>query len=555
MKLFNKAAYTGAAGYPGTTAMTQRTLLWEALQTAGLTDQNRTTVTATSTLTVAQCGLLMGNVSGASIVSTLPVAATAVDDAVYLLKRLDTSANSWTIAAGAANTIEGQASVTVPPGGILGIQLPGGSTDWKIIGAAGSPGLLVTGGTLIAYTLTPPTPITAYVRGLQFRVSFTIASGASPTLAISAVAAPPNLVALQSDGAFANITAGQIPAGHITDVILLSASQVLVVTMPPAAAAQHFSKADSQSVAFTKTGAGTAQIKAGTRVEAGGALLTFAAATAIVMPALTAGTDYAIYACTDGTVRADANFSAPTGYTTANSRKIGGLHYAPGGHSGLSGGGNATPQINEYSFWDLKFKPACLDPRGMTLVADGFWADIYLLGVEHLVNGTSKFNVTIADGASPPKVPAKFGGNGTTAYTSLNWWEAGEVAAHHGKRLPNYTEFAALAFGTTEASSIGADPVSTTWAAAYISRWGCAQASGNLWVWGANFGGGAAGAAWTANTVGRGSTYQMENAAIFGGAWAETSNSGSRASVWNISPTGSGSHISGRCVSDLLILE
>ena len=39
------------------------------------------------------------------------------------------------------------------------------------------------------------------------------------------------------------------------------------------------------------------------------------------------------YACADGTIRADANWSAPTGYTTANSRKIGGFHYglvAPG---------------------------------------------------------------------------------------------------------------------------------------------------------------------------------------------------------------------------------
>lgn len=316
-----------------------------------------------------------------------------------------------------------------------------------------------------------------------------------------------------------------------------------------------FIKADTQSVAFTKTGAGTVSLKAGTYVGVEGTLITFAAATAVTMPALTAGTDYAIYACTDGTVRADANFSAPTGYTTANSRKIGGFHYSPGGHSGVSGGGNATPQINEYSFWDLKFKPACPDPRGMVLVADGFWADIYLLGVDHLTNGSSKYNVTIGDGGSPPKVPTKFGGNGTTAYTSLNWWEAGEVMAHHGKRLPNYAEFAALAFGTTEASSIGVDPVSTTWAAAYISKWGCAQASGNLWVWGANFGGGAAAAAWAVNTVGRGSTYQMENAAIFGGYWGETSSSGSRCSNWSLSPTYSASNIGARGVCDLLILE
>lgn len=316
-----------------------------------------------------------------------------------------------------------------------------------------------------------------------------------------------------------------------------------------------FVKADTQSVAFTKTAAGTCSLKAGTYIDVAGTLLTFASATAIVMPVLTDGTDYAIYACTDGTVRADANFSAPSGYTTANSRKIGGFHYSPGGHSGVSGGGNATPQINEFSFWDLKFKPACQDPRGMALVADGFWADIYLTGVDHLINGSSKFNVTIADGSSPPKVPTKFGGNGTAAYTSLNWWEAGEVAAHHGKRLPSYAEFAALAYGTTEAVSIGADPVSTTWAAAYISKWGCAQVSGTMWQWGANFGGGAAGAAWAANTVGRGSTYQMENAVVFAGAWDETSVSGSRCSRWNLSPTHSLSGISGRGVCNLLILE
>lgn len=316
-----------------------------------------------------------------------------------------------------------------------------------------------------------------------------------------------------------------------------------------------FVKADSQSVAFTKTAAATISLKAGTYIDVAGMLLTFAVATAVTMPALTAGTDYAIYACTDGSVRADASFSAPTGYTTANSRKIGGFHYSPGGHSGVSGGGNATAQINEYSLWDLKFKPACLDPRGMALVADGFWADIYLLGVDHLTNGSSKYNVTIADGASPPKVPTKFGGNGTTAYTSLNWWEAGEVMAHHGKRLPNYAEFAALAFGTTEASSIGVDPVSTTWAAAYISKWGCAQVSGSLWQWGANFGGGAAAAGWVINTVGRGSTYQLENAAIFGGDWGGVSVSGSRASYWVNSPTLSGSSFGARGVCDLLILE
>ena len=94
-----------------------------------------------------------------------------------------------------------------------------------------------------------------------------------------------------------------------------------------------FFKADSSTVAFTKTGAGTVSIKAGTLVATPNATLTFASATAVTMPTLTAGTDYAIYACDDGTLRADASFSYPSGYSAATTRKIGGFHYAPGGNA------------------------------------------------------------------------------------------------------------------------------------------------------------------------------------------------------------------------------
>ncbi len=313
-----------------------------------------------------------------------------------------------------------------------------------------------------------------------------------------------------------------------------------------------FYKADPTTVAFTKTAAGTASVKAGTYVFIGATLVSFSVATAITMPTLTSGTDYAIWAKDDGTVQATTNFSAAPG--AGNYRKIGGFHYAPGGHSGSPGGGNSTPQINEYSLWDLTFRPACVDPRGMVLVAESFWADIYLLGVDHLTNGTSKYNVTIADGSSPPKIPTKFGGNGTSAYASLNWWEAGEVLRAWGKRMPTYSEFAALAYGTTEASSIGTDQGSTIWNATYLSKWGCNQASGVMWVWGDEFGGGAAAASWTANTGGRGSTYQMENAVFFGGGWDNASYSGSRASAWNNSPTYSGNSIGARGVCDHLIL-
>jgi len=317
-----------------------------------------------------------------------------------------------------------------------------------------------------------------------------------------------------------------------------------------------FYKADPTSVAFTKTGAGTAEVKAGTLVGfEDGTQVAYTSATSITMPTLTAGTDYAIWADKDGSIQATTNHTSPP---ETGSRKIGGFHYAPGGNATGTSGGDTTPAINEYSFWDLKFRPACPDPRGMTLVSDSFWADIYLCGVDHYTNGTSKYNVSIADGSAPPKVPSQFGGDGSTAYSYGYWWNFAEVMRSHGKRLPTYSEFAALAYGTTEASSRGSDPGTTQMSTTddnFTSKWGVIQASGCLYVWGDEFGGGAAAASWTANTDGRGSTYQMENAVRFGGTWDAGSNAGSRCSVWNVSPTVSISAISGRGVCDHYIAD
>jgi hypothetical protein len=442
-----------------------------------------------------------------------------------------------------------------------------------------------------------------------------------------------------------------------------------------------FRKLDPDSVAFLKTGAGTASIKAGTIVEVAGTIVAFAIDTAITMPALTAGTDYAVWVKDDGTIQADASFTVVPG--AGNWRKIGGFHYAPGGNAtprskaavpagtaigaqtvpintwalyllsvssagaitvtpaaanattgyasealaiaampaipagnalmgyvtvqtktgttwiantdSLAGGaggnvanatnyypasgaamgltlsrgstnqriastaftywlgGDTTPAINPYSLWDLKWRPACSDPRGMALVAGAFWADIYLCGVNHITDGTSKNGVTIADGSSPPKIPTEFGGNGTTAYTTLTWWEAGEVMKAHGKRLLSYADFAAAAFGVTENAARGNDPVTTGIATTnagssnadqkFTSKWGIMQASGGLWVWGSDFAVNADSTTWgwydQAN--GRGQIYERGagyagylTAALFGGFWVYGANCGSRCSGWNL---------------------
>ena len=164
----------------------------------------------------------------------------------------------------------------------------------------------------------------------------------------------------------------------------------------------YFYKADAHAVAFTRTGNGTVSVKAGTEAVVGATLVAYASDTAVTMPSLSAGTDYAIYACESGAPVADSNL-ASTALCTGASRKIGGFHYAPGGNATGQAGGDTTAQINPYSLWDIHFKPSCRNPSGMTLAADSFWVDIYLTGVDHNVNGTSKYNVTIADGASPPK--------------------------------------------------------------------------------------------------------------------------------------------------------
>lgn len=313
-----------------------------------------------------------------------------------------------------------------------------------------------------------------------------------------------------------------------------------------------FYKTDPAAVAFTKTGAGTAEIKAGSIIEVSGALVTFSTATAITMPTLTAGTDYAIWVTPAGGIQATSNHTSPP---ATGARKIGGFHYAPGGNATGTSGGNTTPQINEYSFWDLKFRPGCSDPRGMTLVAGGFWVDIYLTGVDAITNGSSKYNVTMADGSSPPKVPTMFGGNGSTTYGSYTWFEAQELATAFGKRTLTQQEFMAAAYGTTEASSVGTDQVSTVLNAAYTSKWGVIQATGVLWVWGLDRGGPFAAASWNANTEGRGSEYNAPNASLLGGSWGDGSVSGSRCSVWSDAASNSLFIIGSRFACDHLQLD
>jgi hypothetical protein len=165
---------------------------------------------------------------------------------------------------------------------------------------------------------------------------------------------------------------------------------------------------------------------------------------------------------------------------------LGGFHYAPGGNATARAGGDEVPAVNPCSIWDVGFRPACADPRGMAYVAGvpgsagvaPFWADIYLCASDHLA-GTSRFGATIADGGDPPEKPG-----GGKRYARFDYETAQTVLAHHGKGLLSFAEFAAAAYGVTERSAAGRDPKTCGLDAPRTSRCGVMQASGNLYVWG-----------------------------------------------------------------------
>ncbi len=364
------------------------------------------------------------------------------------------------------------------------------------------------------------------------------------------------------------------PATADDEVITKLQAQGLIANLVP----YGFYKLDPMSVALIKTGAETLSIKAGTSIEVAGQTITFAADTALVMPSMSAGIDYAWYACTDGTVRADVSFTAPTGYDISNSRLMGGFHYglvAPGetvagGSFATTGNGmiwtqadvDAIAGINAFSLWDLKWRPLC-DPKGMALVSGRTWVDIYLCGTNHTTNGTSKAGTDIASGTVLPKKPLEFGGNGTVTYATPMWWDFVEIANAYKKRLLREQEFILAAFGVTENQSI--DSTAATYPttqrnAGYTSKYGLEQASGHHYTWGEDTGMYYDTTTWSWKTSngGRGQIYTQGTYGLtrvfLGGARTYGVYSGSRCSSWSGSPWHVGWGIGLRAACDHLAL-
>jgi hypothetical protein len=388
----------------------------------------------------------------------------------------------------------------------------------------------------------------------------------------------PTATALLNYSGLASVGVSGVMAPVVTGVTLAAARTALgasatgssVFTAADAAAArtalgvvspdsQLLYKADYDSVGFTKTGAQTLSLKAGTSIQVAGVFRTWLVDTAVTMPALVAGTDYAIWANPDGTLQAVADpYSAPASAPQANSRKIGGFHFglvppattvAGGGFSSAgftnTGGSMIWTQalvdniagINAYSVWDLMWRCVgeqsglALDPQTRT------WLGIYFCPSGHITNGISRYNTDVASGTVLPLIPVVYGGTGATAYGRFSFYEATEIAASHGLRLPTFAEFSSAAFGVTEAQSLGGAASTipaTARQAGYTSRIGLEQATGHQCAIGGPLSS-VGGAGWDASP-GRGSFYGTTGLPLFGGSRSDTSNSGSRAALFGGTP-------------------
>ena len=266
----------------------------------------------------------------------------------------------------------------------------------------------------------------------------------------------------------------------------------------------------------------------------GSKVVSYDAGITVSLPELASGKDYKIYALETGTLQALEWDST----TPSNSSWIGGF---------LTSYSNGT--IVERSLWDINWRPSC-SPRGMALSIDSqVWADVYFMDVDYGITGYSRPDKTIADGSSLPKIPAIYGGNGTATYPAMTWYNAIDLASAAGKRLPTYTEFTAFAFGVVEKQSVGTDPITTKHQAGHRSASGIEQVTGVMWQWGADIQG--SGSGWQDIAGGRGSVNATEIRAVrLGARWDDGAYSGSRASIWDNSPSYSISGVGARAVCD-----
>ena len=230
--------------------------------------------------------------------------------------------------------------------------------------------------------------------------------------------------------------------------------------------------AQKNGLYVTYTSATTIAISAGSAVM-NGVVYTFAAGSAtfadIDTGAEAAGTNYYVYALAAGGYKISVSASAPTGYTTSNSKLIGWFHNNPS---------NDISQYSVASGTDVDYPERGPKP-GMVMLPGAKWMiDIYIASD---LGGTGK---------------AVHAGNAAaSAYNATPWASltaAGQMKACHnaGKRLCTNEEWSMAALGTpagddanttcwTKADNAASNPTGTL--TGCVSTLGCYDMTGNVW--------------------------------------------------------------------------
>ncbi len=203
------------------------------------------------------------------------------------------------------------------------------------------------------------------------------------------------------------------------------------------------------------------------------------------LDALALGDDVYLYAVQSDAglagLIASTNITVPGGYTSANSRKIGGFHYGRVRAVADRYNASITPavQIVPNSVWDLQHRPTC-DPTGMVEVVPGkLWADIYLASEG---SGTWPENIPVSRYGVPPIKDDIY------ARSDFHL-----LARNAGKRIPSAEEFLTYAEGapqgndgnndTAWSATTNTGPTNTGAVAKAVSMFNVVDAAGNLWEW------------------------------------------------------------------------
>lgn len=204
----------------------------EANALAAAMNLNSTTDSSTSSVTIA---------TGAATFTV--TAGKSFQPGMYLIAA-DAAAPSTNSVFGQVTSYSGTALVM----NIISIRGGGTRAAW-VISQSSAGGLAAgdyqaqtsilgtTTGASTAYVLNPTPALGAYAVGQSFMPQFHVASGANPTLQVSGLATPPQLVrqvgvTASGTAVYANIAAGEIPAGHRSRVTLISTTQAWVEELP-----------------------------------------------------------------------------------------------------------------------------------------------------------------------------------------------------------------------------------------------------------------------------------------------------------------------------------